>query len=191
MPLAITITQGHQVDDNPVGSGDLNKLGSPTAAVTGEASTSQIGDHQVTKAKVEFGDFFGGTDTGSANAHSVTIDSDLTAWPTESFDLFYEANAANTAAVTVAVTATGGAWTGTKAIKKLSDHALEAGDIRSGQLVHLRYNPTGGNFELMNPLGNRPVVYAATTNSVTDAYLLDDSPTNEAVVTALRAGQVF
>lgn len=173
MSLTIAVTAGKTLARNEkANNAKLNALGLPTLALSGTASTAQIGDGAVTAVKAAYGPWFYCTDGGTANAHSLTAATNATALPTSlaaGQEFAYTAANTNTGAVTIAISGIAG----TKALTKLGTNALSAGDIRSGQLVWVRYD--GTQFQMVQPSGNAAVVIGTDSGS-TDAYAITPTP---------------
>lgn len=145
-----------------------------TGTISGQASTSQIEDGAVTAVKAAYGPWFFCTDAGSANATSLTAAGSGTALPASLVAgqvYAWISNYTNTGAVTVAVSGIAG----TKALTKQGANALGAGEIRSGQLVCVRYD--GTQFQMHNPTGNgSAMVVIGTDSGSTDAYAITPTP---------------
>ncbi len=173
MALSITATPTKTVTDTELlGAAKLNQLAAQTFSLSGTTSTAQIGDNTITAAKGSFGPWFFCTDGGTANAHSLTAAASATTLPTSLVagqEFAYLAANTNTGPVTVAVSGIAG----TKALTKLGTNALAAGDIRSGQLVWVRYD--GTQFQVAQPSGNAAVIIGTDAGS-TDAYAITPAP---------------
>ena len=88
-------------------------------------------------------------DTGSANTYAIAPAPAITAYTVGQRFTFKAVNA-NTTASTINVNSLGA-----KDIKKNSTLALDAGDIRAGQIVEVEYD--GTNFQMISPFGNTAV----------------------------------
>jgi len=173
MALSITITARKIFTRlEEITNAKLNALGLPTLALSGTADTSQITNSAVTAVKGAYGPWFYATDSGTANAHVLAAAASATILPTSLVagqEFAYVAANTNTAAVTVAVSGIAG----TKALTKQGANALSAGDIRTGQLVWVRYD--GTQFQMVQPSGNGAVVFGADSGS-TDSYAITPTP---------------
>jgi len=158
-------------------TGKLNLANYITIALSGSASTSQIEDRAVTSAKVEnFGAFFEGTDSGTANAHAVAITSGLAA-PVQGTMLCYQVNATNTSGtVNVTVTASpGGAWAA-RPIRETLGVDLQPGRLLAGQYVLLRWDVTNSYLQLLSVSPEPPSRYLTATGSA-NAFVLTGGTT--------------
>jgi hypothetical protein len=182
MALTATVTPGKTfVGSELVTNSKLNQLAAPTVAITGTADTSNITNNSVTAVKGAYGPWFYCTDGGTANAHSLTAAAAATTLPTSLVagqEFAYTANTTNTGAVTVAISGIGG----TVALTKNGSTALAAGDVRSGQLIWVRYD--GTRLQLSTPNGQPRLDRFATTATSATAYTATFSPT----LTALTSG---
>lgn len=184
MSLTIAVTAGKTLARSErANNAKLNALGLPTLALSGTASTAQLGDNTVTAVKGSYGPWFYCTDGGTANAHSLTAAASATTLPTSLVagqEFAYTAAATNTGAVTVAISGIAG----TKALTKNGTTALVAGDVRAGQLVWVRYD--GTQFQLASPNGQPNGDRFATTGGTATAYTATFAPTLTALTNGAR-----
>lgn len=172
MSLTIAVTAGKTLARNEkANNAKLNALGLPTLALSGTASTAQIGDDQVTAAKAAFGAWFYCTASGTntitltATGHSITL--------TEGMIARFKVAADNTGAVDITF---GGS---TKDLFRYYNSTtsagveLAAGDLRAGQQVEIIYD--GTRWQLLSALGSMPVIVGTDAGS-TDAYAITPSP---------------
>jgi hypothetical protein len=92
------------------------------------------------------GPAFQATDTGTANAYVIALSPAITAYAAGQ-EITFKAGAASTTASTLNVNTLG-----TKALKKLHDQDIEAGDIESGSIVTAVYD--GTNFQVTSQLAS-------------------------------------
>ena len=184
MSLSISITAGKTLARNErANNAKLNALGLPTMALAGTASTAQLGDGTVTAVKAAYGPWFYCVDGGTANAHALTAAASATTLPTTLVtgqEFAYAAATTNTGAVTVAISGIGG----TVALTKNGSTALGAGDVRSGQLVWVRYD--GTQFQIATPNGQPRLDRFATTDTSATAYTATFAPTLTALTNGTR-----
>lgn len=172
MSLTIAVTAGKTLARNErANNAKLNALGLPTLALSGTASTAQIGDDQVTAAKAAFGAWFYCTASGTntitltATGHSITL--------TEGMIARFKVEADNTGAVDITF---GGS---TKDLFRYYNSTtsagveLAAGDLRAGQQVEIIYD--GTRWQLLSALAIGPVIVGTDAGS-TDAYAITPSP---------------
>lgn len=146
-----------------VTSGKLNLAQFITIALSGTASTAQIADGAVTPAKTSQGPWHWGTDAGSAGSCVVTVTPAFTSY-VAGLQVAFVAAATNTGTTLVNVSGLG-----TKAVFTAFGQPLEAGDIRAGVPVYLRYD--GTQFYLVNPVYNQNVRYGIATGTANDITL--------------------
>jgi hypothetical protein len=184
MALTATVTPGKTfVAAELVTNSKLNQLAAPTVTVTGTADTGEITNNSVTAVKAAYGPWFYCTDGGTANAHNLAAAASATTLPTTLVagqEFAYTAFATNTGAVTVAISGIGG----TVALTKNGSTALTAGDVRSGQLVWVRYD--GTRMQLATPNGQPRLDRFATTATSATAYTATFSPTLTALTNGTR-----
>lgn len=171
MSLTATVTPVKQLNLlELVTSAKLNQMSWITIAIAGTSETADLADRSVTAAKAEnFGAWFEGTDSGTANAHAVAITSGLSA-PVTGTTVFYKVNATNTnATVKIDVTASvGGAWTQAD-IKRSDGQNPAIGELKSGSYLLLRYD--GTNFQILS-VSHIPASRYVTSTGSTNAYVL-------------------
>lgn len=184
MALTATVTPGKTfVAAELITNSKLNQLAAPSVSIAGTADTGEITDNSVTAVKAAYGPWFYCTDGGSANAHSLTAAASATTLPTSLVagqEFAYTAATTNTGAVTVAISGIGG----TVALTKNGTTALAAGDVRSGQLVWVRYD--GAQMQLATPNGQPRLDRFATTATSATAYTATFSPTLTALTNGTR-----
>lgn len=184
MALTATVTPGKTfVAAELVTNSKLNQLAAPTVTITGTSDASNITNNSVTALKAAYGPWFYCTDGGTANAHSLTAAASATTLPTSLVagqEFAYTAATTNTGAVTVAISGIGG----TVALTKNGTTALAAGDVRSGQLVWVRYD--GAQMQLATPNGQPRLDRFATTATSATAYTATFSPTLTALTNGTR-----
>jgi len=184
MSLTATVTPGKTfVAAELVTNAKLNQLAAPSVTLSGTADTSEITNNSVTAVKAAYGPWFYCTDGGTANAHDLTAAASATTLPTTLVagqEFAYTAAATNTGAVTVAISGIGG----TVALTKNGSTALDAGDVRSGQLVWVRYD--GAQMQLATPNGQPRLDRFATTATSATAYTATFDPTLTALTNGTR-----
>ena len=184
MALTATVTPGKTfVGSELVTNSKLNQLAAPTVTITGTADAAAITNNSVTALKGAYGPWFYCTDGGTANAHSLTAAASATTLPTSLVagqEFAYTAATTNTGAVTVAISGIGG----TVALTKNGSTALTAGDVRSGQLVWVRYD--GTQMQLSTPNGQPRLDRFAPTATSATAYTATFAPTLTALTNGTR-----
>lgn len=172
MAQSITFESGRAVnDDDFLTPGLINQLfRAAVITLSGTVDASQLAAKAVTASKLEFGSAWFGTGGGSATAHTVTITSDITAHA-DALLIRYRVPADSTGAVTLAVTADGGTWTGTKALKKENGRDITAGDLRNGQEIWVSYSSADDCYYLLSGTLDYGMVVGDTTGS-SNAYAL-------------------
>ena len=184
MALTATVTPGKTfVAAELITNSKLNQLAAPSVSITGTADTSEITDNSVTAVKAAYGPWFYCVDGGTANAHDLTAAASATTLPTTLVtgqEFAYTAADTNTGAVTVAISGIGG----TVALTKNGSTALDAGDVRSGQLVWVRYD--GTQFQIATPNGQPRLDRFATTATSATAYTATFAPTLTALTNGTR-----
>ena len=189
MSLTIAVTAGKTLARNErANNAKLNALGLPTLALSGTASTAQIGDDQVTAAKAAFGAWFLCVDSGTASAHALAASGHTISAYATGLLVRYKVNAGPNTGSTTANLASLGA----KKIYKLGGIEVQAGDLRAGQMVELVYDtaldsPNGG-WWLLSPIGNAPTWdrYAVTASATPNEYTATFAPTITALTDGLR-----
>jgi len=188
MSLTIAVTAGKTLARNEkANNAKLNALGLPTLALSGTASTAQIGDDQVTAAKAAFGAWFLCADSGTASAHVLAASGHTISAYATGLLVRYQVNAGPNTGSTTANLASLGA----KKIYKLGGIEVQAGDLRASQMVELVYDTAldsaAGGWWLLSPIGNAPTWdrYAKTGGTAT-AYTATFSPTVTALTNGLR-----
>ena len=125
-----------------------------------------------------------GVDSGTANAHVVTLPAGQPTAYASGQVFSYRVNVTNTTAVTVNV-----AGLGIKTIKKLDGATdLVAGDLVAGQIIEIEYNATSGFFMLLSPVATPPVTYLGYGDGSDGSGTLDGSTT---VFGLVPAGNVY
>lgn len=161
-------------------TGKFNLMKFPTIAITGAASTNQIEDRAVTSAKVEMtGPWFKGTDSGTATAHAVTIDSDATDYEDGQL-VIYKVNATCTGApLTLALTGNNGAFTGgAKELYVEGTVVPRPGQLRNGGYVLARYNGSFDWFNIISILHSADVTKAVhDATSTADTWVIESEET--------------
>ena len=184
MSLTATVTPGKTfVAAELVTNSKLNQLAAPSVSITGTADTGEITNNSVTAVKAAYGPWFYCTDGGTANAHDLAAAASATTLPTTLVagqEFAYTAAATNTGAVTVAISGIGG----TVALTKNGSTALDAGDVRSGQLVWVRYD--GAQMQLATPNGQPRLDRFAVTATSATAYTATFDPTLTALTNGTR-----
>lgn len=188
MSLTIAVTAGKTLARNErANNAKLNALGLPTLALSGTASTAQIGDDQVTAAKAAFGAWFLCVDSGTASAHVLAASGHTISAYATGLLVRYKVNAGPNTGSTTANLASLGA----KKIYKLGGVEVQAGDLRASQMVELVYDTAldsaAGGWWLISPIGNAPTWDRyATTGGTATAYTATFSPTVTALTNGLR-----
>ncbi len=188
MSLTIAVTAGKTLARNEkANNAKLNALGLPTLALSGTASTAQIGDDQVTAAKAAFGAWFLCVDSGTASAHALAASGHTISAYATGLLVRYKVNAGPNTGSTTANLASLGA----KKIYKLGGIEVQAGDLRASQMVELVYDTAldsaAGGWWLLSPIGNAPTWDRyATTGGTATAYTATFSPTVTALTNGLR-----
>jgi hypothetical protein len=163
MPLNATVQRGFTATAGiPVTTDDLNAGFLPTVDIEGSVGSSDLGAGSTNSTHIVPGPIAYVATTGSANAYVAAPSPALTALTTGSW-LALKANHTNTGAATLNVNSLGAV-----AIRKQTDTALEAGDIRSGQVFWVTYD--GTYWQLTSPEGLARKTYgeaAGTTNAYT------------------------
>lgn len=182
MSLSIAITSGKTLARNErANNAKLNALGLPTMALSGTASTAQIGDDTVTAAKLAFGAVYYCSASTSSNVITLTA-ADHTITLVPGMMANFEADATATAAITITF---GGS---TLALYRNNNVPVGAGDLRAGQQVEIRYD--GAAWQLMSPVGNAPVIIGTDAGS-TDAYVITPTPAVRALADITGVPVVF
>lgn len=124
-----------------VTTGKLNLAQWLTLSLSGAASTAQIEDKAVTAAKVDMGGaYFQGVDTGTATAHAVAIDTNLTDYVDGVMVLYRPNVSCDGTAITLTLSGVAGAFTGGAKPLKLPQGAMpRKGDIHANFYVLARY----------------------------------------------------
>lgn len=181
MSIAISLTPGETwPDGTKVTLARLRKSSKPSVALSGTFGTDDMADNSVTAAKVKNEAF---AYTGESNPTDA-IALSITPAPAALVDglmVRFNALSDKTSAATFDLNGLGA-----KPIRKHGGVALDAGDIRDGQMVELVYNSTleSGVWEMTSQLGQAPNKYAADAGS-TDAYAITLSPAPTALYTGL------
>lgn len=161
-------------------SAKFNAANFLTLSLSGAVATSQLENRSVTSVKAEMGGpWFQGTDTGTATAHAVAIQTALTDY-VHGMMVFYRAAVNNTgAAITITITGDGGAFATAKSLKGRQGSIPRAGDIKAGYWILARYNSSSGVFEILS-VDHTGDIAGGTFDgtSTADAYVI--MPTDDA-----------
>ncbi len=164
MSLNITVSRGYTATDStPITVADFNAGFLPTVQISGSVGSSDLDAGAVNTTHVVPGAYFTANAAGTANAITVLLTPTVSAL-TAGLWFSFKASANNTGAVTLAVNGLTA-----KAIKKLADQDLEAGDIRSGAEVWVQYD--GTQFQLLTDGAAPRKVYAVATGAA-NAYAI-------------------
>ena len=164
MPLTVSVARGHTFQDGVrFDTDDLNAAALPTVTIAGSVGSSDIAAGSVNSTHVKPGPIAYAAATGSANAYAVALDPAASAL-TAGLWCAFKANHTNTGAATLNVNSLGAV-----ALRKQTDTALEAGDIRNGQVVWAVYD--GTYWQLTSPEGLPRKTYGEAAGS-TNAYTL-------------------
>lgn len=161
MALTISVARGHTfTPEVRFDVDDLNAAALPTITIAGSVGSSEIAAGAVNSTHIKPGAIAYALTTGSANAYVADPSPALSSLATGAW-LILKLNFTNTGAATLNVNSLGA-----KTLKKLGDQDVEAGDLRGGELIEVRYDGTywqvGG--------GSTPrKTYAVATGS-TNAY---------------------
>lgn len=166
MAITVTVTPGKQfAATEKITVPKLNQLGQPTFTVTGTVQTADYADASVTATKMVPGAFF-----YTASVSFVDPKYTLTGYPATpvlatGLELWFLASNPNVGAVTI--DATGVA----KKLFKNKTELLTVGDIRTNQVVGMRYESTGdggsGCWQMISQLGALAGPYYAEGANVT------------------------
>ena len=172
MSLSIAITAGKTLARNErANNAKLNALGLPTMALSGKASTDQLGNDTVTADKLAFGAVYytsaSGTNTITltASGHTITL--------VEGMIARFKVATDNTGAVDIVF---GGS---TKDLFRYYNSTtaagveLAAGDLRAGQNCEIIYD--GTRWQLLSTLASSQVVVGTDAGS-TGAYVITPTP---------------
>jgi hypothetical protein len=117
--------------------------------------------YSVNDRDYRFGTNSFGIDSGTANAHVVTLPANQPTALVSGNKFSYIVNVTNTTSVTTNI-----ASTGVKTIKKLNGTTdLVAGDLVAGQIIEIEYNATSGFFMLMSPIATAPTIPSTLSSS--------------------------
>ena len=164
MPLTVSVARGHTFQDGVrFDTDDMNAAALPTVTIAGSVGSSDIAAGSVNSTHVKPGPIAYAAATGSANAYAVALDPAASAL-TAGLWCAFKANHTNTGAATLNVNSLGAV-----ALRKQTDTALEAGDIRNGQVVWAVYD--GTYWQLTSPEGLPRKTYGEAAGS-TNAYTL-------------------
>lgn len=178
MALAIVVTAGHTFPNGvPVTLRALRKAALPSVSISGSVGTGDIAAGAITAALVRPDSYWYAAGTFVAGTYSVTLSPALVSL-TAGVIVAFKADSDNTGATQLNVNSLGAV-----AIKRNSNGALEAGDIRSGQIVECRYD--GTYWQMLSQLGSVPLLYQGTDSGASDAYVvaLNPVPANLAALT--------
>jgi hypothetical protein len=144
MPLNATVQRGFTATSGtPVSNDDLNAGFLPTVDIEGAVGSSDLGAGSTNSTHIVPGPIAYALTTGSANAYVAAPNPAVTALVAGVW-LLLRLSFTNTGAATLNVNSLGA-----KALKKLADQDVEAGDLRSGAIVEVRYD--GTNWQLAEP----------------------------------------
>ncbi len=144
MPLTVSVSRGFTFTVGiPFDVDDLNAAALPSIVIAGAVGSSDISAGSVNSTHIKPGPIAYAVTTGSANTYVAAPDPALSALTAGSW-LLLKLNFTNTGAATLNVSGLGA-----KALKKLADQDVEAGDLRSGAIVEVRYD--GTNWQLAEP----------------------------------------
>ncbi len=104
---------------------------------------------------------FVATDTGSVNAHLVSMPETPPAY-SDGLQVIFRASTTNTAAASINVDSLG-----VKDLRNYAGAALTGGEIVSGAMIAVRYDASGGYFRIENPLTAVASVTAFNIDSMT------------------------
>lgn len=150
MALTVTLTPGKTwaQSNDPLTIAKLNQTASPTFTITGTMQTSDIAAGAVTSAKATPGPYFYVASSFASNAYTATF-SPAPASLSDGLELYFKAAGSNTGAATLNPNSLGA-----KAIRKRYNLVLTPSDIRSGQIVGVRYDASNDWFQMITPTGN-------------------------------------
>lgn len=161
MALTISVARGYTfTSEVRFDVDDLNAAALPTISIAGSVGSSEIAAGAVNSTHLKPGPIAYALTTGSADAYVADPSPALSALTAGAW-LILKLNFTNTGAATLNVNSLGA-----KALKKLADQDVEAGDLRSGALVEVRYDGTA--WQLAEP-GLPGRLYAELSGSV-NAY---------------------
>lgn len=164
MPLNATVQRGFTATaGTPVDTADINAGFLPTVTIEGSVGSSDLGAGSTNSTHIVPGPIAYVATTGSSNAYVAAPSPALAALTTGSW-LALKANHTNTGAATLNVNSLGAV-----AIRKQTDVALEAGDLRSGQVFWVTYD--GTYWQLTSPEGLPRKAYGELGGSI-NAYTL-------------------
>lgn len=159
MPLSATVVRGHtSVSGTPDSTADLNAGFLPSVTIEGAVGSSDIDAGAVNSTHIRPGPVAYALTTGSANAYVAAPSPALTALTTGSW-LCLKANFTNTGPATLNVNGLGAV-----ALRKQTDVALEAGDIRSGQIFWVQHD--GTYWQLTSPAGLPNKIYGELAGAI-------------------------
>lgn len=159
MAFSISITARKLLNRaNLLTTAGLNALGFNTITLTGQADTADIADDAITPAKLEYGAYHWASTGGTANAITLTTGNSLSGTPETGEVVAFKASNTNTGAVQVTVDSYSAAN-----LYKHGATALEADDIRSGQIYEIRFD--GTYWQMIGTRGKREVIVGVDANS--------------------------
>lgn len=158
-----------------VTTGKLNLANYITIALSGAASTAQIENRAVTTVKAEMGGpWFKGTDSGTATAHAVAIQTALTDY-VDGMMVFYPVNVScSGSAITLTITGDGGAFASGKELTHLTGFVPKKGDVKAGSYVLARYSSASDTFQIVGQLHTSAIQGGSFFGTSTaDAWVID------------------
>lgn len=158
MALTISITRGITlVEGTPYDIDDLNQLGLPTITITGSVGSSDLAAESVNTSHVVPGDYFYAAGSLSGGVYGFTL-SPAPSSHEEGLIVAFKADSQNAGAVDINPNSLGA-----KDLLKLGTAELQAGDIRTGQIVIARYDGTA--YQMLNPSGQKVHRFAITAGT--------------------------
>jgi hypothetical protein len=137
MALTISVARGYTfTSEVRFDVDDLNAAALPTITIAGSVGSSELAASSVNSTHIKPGPIAYAVTTGSANAYVAAPSPGLSALTAGAW-LILKLNFTNTGAATLNVNSLGAV-----ALKKLADQDVEAGDLRSGAMVEVRYDGT-------------------------------------------------
>lgn len=185
MALTIELTPGKQfAEGEQVDRSGLNLLGKPAVLLDGLIGQADIQDEAVHPDHVFVTAYFYAEESNpGADAIVITLDPPLRSL-TAGTTIRLKTASVKTSAATLNVNGLGA-----KPVLKRGGLSLESGDLRSGVIAEMAYNPSlsagNGAWELLSLTGNSAVRYATSAGTGT-AYTLTCVPTVSALVNGTR-----
>jgi len=163
-----------------VTTGKLNAANFLTVQLSGAVSTSQIENRAVTTVKAEMGGpWFLGTDSGTATAHAVAIETALTDYADGMLVLYRPANNSNGSAITIRITGDAGAFATAVPLQTVMRTPPLVGELKVDDEVFARYNAAEGVFTILSANHSRIVQRGNIEGSSTADALVIEMPTDE------------